>query len=1039
MGITVKLFGQQLIDKYFERQSEKKLENFGLGTYFLSACIQAEQSLKSLKEFSIDPHVQNHIIDLFEKSIKNKQENICNSNIILHYTPIKHPAVHFIRESCEDLLDQIILGDPFEKQRIIDFFVKDFNENIAKEVKKQFGEDYPQHFEEIQDALLKNSELRLLNDILMLEKIGYDQSEEFTYQKTYASWREVNQYRNESSETKDIIDIEEEEKKLESIENLIKQYFSQTEDSIEKILFVIADFGKGKSTFMKYYASQLAKKYQQRGEGLFPIYFNLREFDTYNQDSAYGVISDYLGKSYGINIVEDSFKSKEYCFLIDSLDESGNLTEEHIEKVISSIKRIQNLDVTKSRKNRIIITSRPIEYGLEKQLNQHKPFQINNNEDRPIAHYVSLYGFLKFQFNNWLYNSLSREENLNSESYKGIGKEIIDSLHSEERIDIYKELIDKEILTYDEMKRPIFAYILYKLIINKEELSDTNKIGIYLSFINLLTKEAKYMESVKVINLLDEFKFRNILHSTAALWLFENHSGKNRGLLTKENISNTLEGALIDKNDNGKKEQYREVEEIKFLSQCYFGQNGNHFYFQHQSFAEMLLAEYYLKVFINYALNDNTNVEEVKVRLNLGNPTAQTMEFFKGLLNLLKESISSSSMEEALKRRRLLFPMLASLCIPEYSKGLFTYKLRYTWFDEVKFDSNTTKIPEILLTKWPINEEVLNKIVELALSIIKSNSNYLLVKPISQHTSLFDNELLKIPLAVDQMAPDIDRWLGLVAGTTLYNDINKNQFFLTKTKDYSNLFKMFKNWSHFSGNAVPEWSRGCFQGIIIESNNNDNLERWSNREKQYELNGLKLRNVDFSHSTFSDIKFEQCNLYNVNFENSSFNNVAFRDCNLRKGNFENVIFKESKIEKSMIGDCNFQGISFSRLLLNMNEILQGVFVPGYLEILLRPSNTMGMGGVLANFGGKSFLNGKRYNKKGHKQVAREYPRISEQIDREHTRISEQIISMFTTLKPFISFVIKNDDVELDIIKEWFLTDDEEINQIIDETLLNLFE
>lgn len=103
------------------------------------------------------------------------------------------------------------------------------------------------------------------------------------------------------------------------------------------------------------------------------------------------------------------------------------------------------------------------------------------------------------------------------------------------------------------MKRPIFAYILYKLIINKEELSGTNKIGIYLSFINLLTKEAKYMESVKVINLLDEFRFRNILHSTAALWIFENHIGKSRSLLTKENISNTLEGAVIDKNDNAKK------------------------------------------------------------------------------------------------------------------------------------------------------------------------------------------------------------------------------------------------------------------------------------------------------------------------------------------------------------------------------------------------------------------------------------------------------------------------------------------------------
>ncbi|PGH78778.1 hypothetical protein CN899_27510 [Bacillus thuringiensis] len=1016
VGITVKLFGQQLIDKYFERQSEKKLENFGLGTYFLSACIQAERSLKKMEDFSIDSHMQNHIIDLFETSIKNKQENICNSNIILHYTPLKHPAVHFIRESCEHLLDQIILEEQCEKQRIINCFVKDFNENIANEVEKQFGEDYPRHFEEIQDALLKNSELRLLNDTLNLEKIGYVQSEEFTYQTTYASWKKVSQYRDESSKYSDgnITDIEEEEKKLEPIENLIKQYFSETEDNIEKVLFVIADFGKGKSTFMKYYASQLAKKYQQRGEGLFPVYFNLREFDTYNQDSVYGVISDYLGKRYGIDLAEDSFKSKEYCFLIDSLDESGNLTEEHIEKVVLSVKRIQNLDVTRSRKNRLIVTSRPIEYGLQKQLDQHRPFTINNDEERPIAHYISLNGFLKFQFNNWLYDSLLRGENINPDGYKGIGREIINSLNTGMRIDIYKELIDKKILTHDELKRPIFAYILYKLIINKEELSGTNKIGIYLSFINLLTKEAKYMESVKVINLLDEFRFRNILHSTAALWLFENQIGKSRSILTKENISNTLEGAVIDKHDSAKKEQYREVEEIRFLSQCYFGQDGNHFYFQHQSFAEMLLAEYYLKVFINYALNDNTSVEEAKIRLNLGNPTAQTIEFFKGLLSLLKESVSSSSMEEAMKRRRLLFPMLASLCIPEYSKELFTHKLKYKWFDEVKFDSNTTKIPEILLSEWPINENVLNKIVELSLSIIKSSSNYLLMKPISQHTALFDNELLKVSLPIDQNVPDIDRWLGLIAGATLHNDINNKQFFLSKMKDYSTLFKMFKNWNHFAGSAVPEWSQDCFQGINMESIDNDyNFGR--KRSKKYLLWGLRLRNIDFSYSKFNDIVFENCHLNGVNFENSTFEYVEFEECNLRYGNFENTFIRNSKIEKSMIQKCKFHGIDFSNLILNMNEILQGVLVPYYLEKKLYGPYVGG--GMLINLGGRSFLNGS-----------------------EHYIIGpEEIIDMFTTLKPFISSVIKNSDVELDVVKGWFVTDDEKINRIIDETISNLFE
>ena len=78
------------------------------------------------------------------------------------------------------------------------------------------------------------------------------------------------------------------------------------------ILFAVADFGKGKSVFLKQLASKLAKKFVNEGEGYFPVYFNLRNFANYRSDTDLGVIDDFLQTEYGINIREELYKKKKY-------------------------------------------------------------------------------------------------------------------------------------------------------------------------------------------------------------------------------------------------------------------------------------------------------------------------------------------------------------------------------------------------------------------------------------------------------------------------------------------------------------------------------------------------------------------------------------------------------------------------------------------------------------------------------------------------------------------------------------------------------
>ena len=153
---------------------------------------------------------------------------------------------------------------------------------------------------------------------------------------------------------------------------------------------MIADFGKGKSVFFRHYASQLAKQYIETQEGLFPVYFNLRNFSSYSSESKLGVIADYLEVEYAIKIDSDHFKKNQYVFLIDSLDESGELNKSSINRTISSVKKIQNIDKETCRNNRLIISTRPFDEGLEVHLNSHSPQVIENEEKREVSYFIEV-------------------------------------------------------------------------------------------------------------------------------------------------------------------------------------------------------------------------------------------------------------------------------------------------------------------------------------------------------------------------------------------------------------------------------------------------------------------------------------------------------------------------------------------------------------------------------------------------------------------------------------------------------------------------
>lgn len=893
IGLILKIFTRPIIDKYEKNQTRKKLENYGSNTYLTASYKQAQSSLNKISD-EIPPTTPEILSVLINQALDDSKPD---GNIYPVFQPLYHPLVVSVKQLYCNILKSI--HTPSE---IIDRFIKDFNENIENSIEIEFGNDYSKHKQDIIECHYEKNELKLLFDTIQLSKIGFEKNEDLKYETTYAEWKRVSEF-EDFKIANEYIDTEE---TLVPITQLIEEYFPDSMDNVNKILFIIADFGKGKSVFMKQYASSLAKQYLSTKEGYFPIYFNLRNYNKTNQETKLGVINDFLLGEYGINIESGYFKNKKYCFLMDSLDESGDLNHYYIDKVISSLKKIQNLDKTQCRSNRLIVTSRPFDNGLKEHLVNHFPFCIKNEENREIECYISLYGFKKEQFNDWIFTALKQAKRKIFDTDVDFVNKIYHAIDENKSIDIYKTLLSHKTLTSSELRRPIFAYMIYQLIMNNIDILKIGKIGIYLSFLNLLTKDAKHIKDPTYkVSLKEEFEYRNLLHATAALWMFQRHTGK-QGFLSKADLCRVLEGKNTYESDQKIITRYQNkgVIEIEFLSHSYFGECNNTLHFQHQSFAEILLAEYYLKIFLRYALDEQLNIDEVKSKLLLGIPTEQTIIFLIDLLHLLLRTSRRSVSKETIEQRKLLFPLCASLSVKK-NNNLFCNELYYEWYKKGKFVENATEYPEELIKEWCIKEEHIKKILELCKQILLSE-RATIVSQAESRTSLFNEEALLLKSSLDYENINIDKWLALLVGNTLCNNTNNSEapiLFNTQYHiPYTLLFNMLCTELCHKTMIFDNWKRNLFKGIDMR-----NLpEQPSKRIHNYVIRLFSILNhIDFSYSYLSNVDFSGCLLGHTNFSYCTFKHVDFSHCYIWEPMFKNI--QEL--------DCNFKYCLVSNSLI----------------------------------------------------------------------------------------------------------------------------
>lgn len=915
-GFLLKLFAKPVIEKYLESQESKKLHDFGSSTYLYAALTQAQLAILAIESYLPQDYDYSAIISSIDKS--SKELNVNSNTVILVFQPQYHPLIVYVRE----FVNKILANVGAEPDTCLQF-LKKYNEGIQTIIQDCFGSAYEKHLRQIEKFLFTESETKLLTKQIVNGKIGFKENESLTYEETYATWEAVEHLFHKETKKDDNRKQNRTNIKLEKLTDIIEQYFAVNPDNhLNKILFIVADFGKGKSVFLKHYAASLSKSYLENRTGLFPIYFNLKDFKRYQSDHKYGVIAEYLETEFGIRIEDPNFIDRTYTFLLDSLDESGELTSTSINRVIDSIKRIQNLDKTKYRTNRIVVTSRPFDEGLKSHLDIHDPYSKRYNK-MPINFYVSIFGFTEYQFNNWLVENLKACSSLPHFS-SGILKDILDAITKNDKIDIHSLLVGSGFISIEELKRPIFAYMLYQLIINGIDFSKIGKIGVYLSFLNLLTREAKYIYDVNYkINLTEQFNARNILHAISAVWLYNRHNSKVG--IKKADVCRFIEGITSIDTDEKILEKYKnsKVNELEFLSHSYFGDSNNILHFQHQSFAEILLAEYYLLLILKYSLDNETNIDGARALLSIGLPTTQTIYFLKDLLALFKESIFDGNKNaipnEVLEKRKLLAPLLASISLKNNDR-LSCNHLHYRWLNNSDSLTNTIEFPIDLLANWPITRDTVEKMSKFCAQILENETNFILVKG-EFRISLFNQDLLVTNQSANNL--NMDKWIALIVGNKLFNALGESHF--NSQVDYKSLINLIKSVDPHSD--IYPWAEDLFTGINMRDN-----------EKTVDLGNCRLNKIDFSNSFFRNVLFSKADLLRTNFSNCSFQYCDFARSDLRWAKFSN-----SRIDKY----CGFELV----------QIYQSVTIPyrlPYNAFQSRESDSdlpaTNVSGIWANFG-----------------------------------------------------------------------------------------
>lgn len=746
---------------------------------------------------------------------------------------------------------------------------------------------------------LSQWEQDILNEMEALESIGFDENDELPYIETKAIKCNINDLNEQELSS---------QHHIQDLTYISDEFFAQKhKNSCNKILYVISDFGKGKSVFLKHEAAKYAAKFKENLTEFLPIYFNLRDYTTYDEFSnniniRTGCIGEYLRIAHGIDIEntveKHPIRDKKILLLVDSLDECGSLNESDLKNVMSSVKKFIRFftDI------RVIVTTRPIPNVLESLIKENETY-----DDK--WEFASVYGFMPEQFEQYMYILSGKLAKGSAYSYN---KKLIDAIMNNKNI--YNEF--SEILSEDELKRPIIAYMLFKLLEQDYEIQKDSKLEVFLSFINMLTEEAKHINDKDYgeKDYIQRLAHRNLLYVTAVMWMQNRHNDGNGFLNLGDLKSVAGDKATL----------------IQFLSHSYLRNNNDKYYFNHQSFAEIILAEYYVRVFI-WGWKEEKSIQDIMAQLNIGNPTTQTMIFCRGLIKLFIDSVVTSGKNNQVELRRIrksIFPLIASLGVEKFNVKTSkdnTSDTTFNIYSEAIRDlfgvsnlKGRTDISDESLDNWPISVADFEKIINICIEIINHDENILFFTPKVVETFL--GITYKISRRTQEFNIDISRWIAvLILGVfSAYDESIDSHFQDIKPERLVEMMNLSQLESNLACpdwiDVLPELPRHSYNDRDISGLNITNtlLRNWYSisRMRSTSFEHMRIENLQLYKTDFSGAKFYAVEAQSIEIHGYSGNGSEFRGCYFNNFAVRDCTMYGSKIHETIIVDCTFEDVNF---------------------------------------------------------------------------------------------------------------------------------
>lgn len=723
------------------------------------------------------------------------------------YDTAKHPAV---------LLIKALLTDELHKQESLkERFLKEYNHRVIRTIILYFGSE--KSFDIHKTRLRNHLDITITEDRYLRSYldpvIGLFGNTNIAYEHIYGF--AISSFEDQQALTKRATS------KLR-VEGLIEKYFEKLGDSYHgNILFLVAEFGKGKTVFLEHMMSECAEQHLKDSQFYFPIYFDMRDFflKKYNPDDPYGIINSYMKVDKLLNLDNEYFRKKNKFIFIDSLDELISHRDfDDLEKCLDSILRINRIDPAENRKTRIIVASRPLGSELNKLFEKYNV----GNQSEFYAIYFS--AFQKAQFNRWLYKAVSASK---TKTHGGIAQKIIEAganIHPSNfdraGVDItqYFEGLRKEDL------RPLFAFLIYRLIVVGIEISNWGRLEVYLQFLNYISGGAKMTEKA-----FPNLQQRKNLQLVAAAWNIYNSGHQ----LNNETVAKLQDNLTFNVKGSFPKDSLYHYENSN---------NGQRINFQHESFAEILVAEYVVSRLLR-AVKFNSPIEEFRKDLLIGEPTNESYYFIFNILELLYKSIEDRS------NRALLVPCVHEIC------------------RESKRSVNDP-VKEVV-SHWPINRDLMINAIDYCRNVWNSAENYVMSESEGLKNSL--SSLIHIKSDAQKVEFNVDKLLVLVVSTRLVELLN---YPLNPSEKFTSHIQSLQNFEH---KHVHRELRSVKKSLF---------KRFSDikvADHQYLYDDFRYR--VFSKKGLKNIKFYRCDLKNVSFLFCRFDQVSIEDCRLDGAHF----------------------------------------------------------------------------------------------------------------------------------------------------------